>query len=270
MIHDPAPLASSRDHPAVGLRLLGAFALTADADEVSLTPSAQRLLAYLALEPRWTPRAALAATLWPDSADQRAAGNLRSTLWRITRSVGQVTVTANTHRVRLDERVDVDIVRAERWARECVGIGGVALTAGDLLEDDLLPDWTEEWVAVRRESFRQVRLRALEALCARGRSEGRLREALDAGLAAVAADPLRESAHRQLVEVHLADGNLAEALRQYHFYRRILAARLGLAPSPTMRRLVAPLLTRSGRPVDNPSARLAGPEGRSYRVRADG
>jgi DNA-binding SARP family transcriptional activator len=95
---------------------------------------------------------------------------------------------------------------------------------------------------VHRECFRQLRLSALESLCAHRRDHGRLREALSVGLTAVAADPLRESAYRELVAVHLADGNVAEALRQYHFYRRLLGSRLGLAPSRVMHDLVAPLL----------------------------
>jgi DNA-binding SARP family transcriptional activator len=50
-----------------------------------------------------------------------------------------------------------------------------------------------------------------------------------------------------VIEVHLAEGNQAEALRQYDGYRRLLAAELGLRPSESIGRLVAPLL---GRPLD--------------------
>jgi DNA-binding SARP family transcriptional activator len=63
-------------------------------------------------------------------------------------------------------------------------------------------------------------------------------------MAAVAADPLRESAHRRLALVHMDEGNFAEALRQYDVYRRLLRTELGLPPSPRFRRLVAPLLER--------------------------
>jgi DNA-binding SARP family transcriptional activator len=98
-----------------------------------------------------------------------------------------------------------------------------------------------------REWFRQIRLHALEALCDRYRDDGRLDAALDAGITAVAADPLRESAHRQLALVHIEEGNFAEALRQYEVFRRLLRTELGLAPSSRFRKLVAPLL---GRPLD--------------------
>lgn len=229
---------------AVRLRLLGVFALTVGGHEVPLPPNACRLLAYLGVERRWVARSTTAGTLWPSADPTRAAGNLRSTLWRITRSVGRVVIAVRAHSLRLDDDVEVDVDRVERAARRCEG---PAADDPESLGLDLLPDWDDDWVEVHRECFRQVRLRALESLCERHRLTGRLRQALHLALAAVTAEPLRESAHRQLVEVHLAEGNAAEAVRQYHFYRHILDERLGLTPSPAMHRLVAPLLAHSPR-----------------------
>ena len=54
-----------------------------------------------------------------------------------------------------------------------------------------------------------------------------------------ALEPLRESAHRTVVCVHLAEGNVAEALRAYENFRTLLAHELGVRPSDHMRRLVA-------------------------------
>ncbi|WP_086663427.1 bacterial transcriptional activator domain-containing protein [Lentzea kentuckyensis] len=53
---------------------------------------------------------------------------------------------------------------------------------------------------------------------------------------------MRESAHRTLVEPHLADGNPAQAVRQYQSYRELLRAQLGLEPSPHIHDLMRPLL----------------------------
>ena len=61
------------------------------------------------------------------------------------------------------------------------------------------------------------------------------------GLAAVAGEPLRESAHRALITAYLAEGNRSEALRQYRFFRHLLADELGLEPSPLMESLVDPV-----------------------------
>jgi DNA-binding SARP family transcriptional activator len=45
-----------------------------------------------------------------------------------------------------------------------------------------------------------------------------------------------------IVRIHLAEGNAAEAVRAYRTCRRLLAAELGVAPSPAFHRLV----TRAG------------------------
>lgn len=68
-------------------------------------------------------------------------------------------------------------------------------------------------------------------MCERLTALGRYGQAVDAGLAAVQGEPLRESAHRALIAVHLAEGNHAEALRQYRWFRQLLADELGLRPS---------------------------------------
>ncbi|HEX9311675.1 MAG TPA: bacterial transcriptional activator domain-containing protein, partial [Actinomycetota bacterium] len=62
-------------------------------------------------------------------------------------------------------------------------------------------------------------------------ASGRFAEAVESGLAAVAAEPLRESAHRCLINAYLAEGNAGEAIRQFVRYRDLLRAELDLAPS---------------------------------------
>ena len=81
-------------------------------------------------------------------------------------------------------------------------------------------------------------LRALDALCERLTGAGRLALAMEVGLASVAGEPLRESAHRAVIKIHLAEGNKAEALRQYRLYRNLLHERLGLSPSAQIEKLV--------------------------------
>jgi DNA-binding SARP family transcriptional activator len=78
-------------------------------------------------------------------------------------------------------------------------------------------------------------------MCARLTSTGRFGEAIDAGLAAVHGEPLRESAHYILIKAHLAAGNRCEAARQYERCRRLLLDELGLEPAPALRRLLSVL-----------------------------
>jgi DNA-binding SARP family transcriptional activator len=109
---------------------------------------------------------------------------------------------------------------------------------------ELLPDWYDDWVVIERERHRQLRLHALEQLSARLSADGRHAAATEAGLAAIASEPLRESAHRVLIAVHLAEGNRGEALRQYRVCCGLLDRDLKVGPSPALQALVAPLLVR--------------------------
>jgi DNA-binding SARP family transcriptional activator len=64
-------------------------------------------------------------------------------------------------------------------------------------------------------------------------------QAIAAALAAVRAEPLRESSQRALITAHLAEGNVSEAVRNLDSYRRLLLAELHIAPSVELENLVA-------------------------------
>ena len=59
----------------------------------------------------------------------------------------------------------------------------------------------------------------------------------------MAAEPLRESAHRAVITAHLAEGHHVEALRHYTAFRNLLAAELGLDPSPQLGELTREVTT---------------------------
>jgi DNA-binding SARP family transcriptional activator len=97
---------------------------------------------------------------------------------------------------------------------------------------ELLPGWYDDWVLFERERLRQLRLRTLEVLASHYTESRQFGPALDAALESVRIEPLRESAHRAVVAVHLAEGNVVEALRHYHGFRDLLFDELGIDPSP--------------------------------------
>lgn len=232
------PLAGSRNRGTKArLTLLNSFAILQGGQAVPLQPSAQRVVAFIALHEHPLQRAYVAGCLWLSTPEERALANLRSALWRIHRAGPRLVETTGSQ-LHLGSDVSVDLRQAEGLARRAL----VQAVPADLdiepLTGDLLPDWYDEWVLLERERFRQLRLRALETLCQRLTSAGRLNEALEAGLAAVAGEPLRESAHRALIGVHLAEENVAEAIRQYRLCKRLLQEQLGLAPSATMQELI--------------------------------
>ncbi|PWW66976.1 AfsR/SARP family transcriptional regulator [Actinokineospora spheciospongiae] len=231
------------------LRLLGGFGLTVGETAVPVVPGAQRLLAYLVLHAEPVSRAAAARSLWPGATPTRASACLRSTLWRLMKwQLPLVTTAGDTLAAHRAVSVDVWTVRALAHEPCDHGIPGPEVPSG-LLGGELLPGWDEPWVAQEREWFRQVRLRTLEMLSERYRRAGDLYLAHKTAVAAVRVDPLRESAHRALVELHLADGNPAEAVRQFHHYRALVRRELGLDPSPAISGLVHHLVAERPRPV---------------------
>lgn len=235
--HDRAPDGGAR----LRLALLEGFAVERDGVSLDLPPSAQRVLAFVALHTRPLQRAYVAGSLWADSSEERAHACLRSALWRLGRG-GHRLVTGSPPLLRLCDEVAVDLRESELLARAALaGAVDEGLVTALALGGDLLPDWYDDWVLLERERYRQLRLRALDELCERLADAGRFTEAFEAGLASVTSDPLRESAHRALVRMHLAEGNVGEAVRQYQLCRHLLEEQLGLEPSGLMDELVAHL-----------------------------
>ncbi len=209
---------------------------------MNLRLNMQRLVAFLALTNRPQRRLFVAGTLWPDSTEDHAAGSLRTTLSRI-HETGLALVGASKQSVWLEPAVSVDVHELQAAAERLVASrNGARFEAVDFrtFGGDLLPDWYDDWVLAERERLRQLRLHTLEWLCDRLSAAGRHGQAIQAGLAAVAGEPLRESAWRALIRAHLAEGNRNEALRCQRSFRRMLADELGAAPTAAFDRLFAP------------------------------
>jgi DNA-binding SARP family transcriptional activator len=228
--------------PSARLRLLSEFQLLIDGSAIRLPHSVERVIAFLGVQRAPVNRARLAASLWPDVADQRANGDLRSALWRLRRITGVIEERDN--RLALGPGVAVDVADMAALTQELIGEPQQPSLArlADLVQgEDLLPGWDEDWLIVERERYRMLRLRALERSAEVLLDADELGPALDAALASVATEPYRESAHRLVVKVHLAEGNYADAVGTYRAFRRLLADELGIAPSPRMEELIAPL-----------------------------
>jgi DNA-binding SARP family transcriptional activator len=224
--------------PVIQLSLLRGFELRVAQRPVALVSSAQRLVAFLALRDKALSRAHVAGTLWPETTTSRANANLRSSLWRVQRSCRQL-ISASARHLALTPGVAVDVRAAITYAQRLLDhTAALDILHWSDLAADLLPDWYDDWALLDRERYHHLRLHALEALCERLAAAGRYGEAIDTGLAAVRAEPLRESAHQALIKAHLAEGNRWEAFRQYERCRRLLLDELGLEPSSALHALL--------------------------------
>lgn len=225
-------------HDLPHLELLDGFRLHHAGTTIRVQPSAQRLLALLALHDRPLQRSYVAGRLWTDSPQETANANLRTSLWRLRHPSCRL-VQATSSDVAMAGGVLIDVRDAAARAERV--LGGRA-EEGDLRAlvraGELLPDLYDDWIVIERERFRQLRLHALERLCEQCQDSGHFAEAAEAGLAAIATDPLRESAHRVLIRSYLAEGNVGEAARDYRFYRDLAREELGIEPSPGLRGLI--------------------------------
>jgi len=144
--------------------------------------------------------------------------------------------------LRLSPDVVVDVREVSRLAKFVTDPGTDVTTLGLeelLVAGELLPGWYDDWVVLERERQRQICLHLFEGLCQRWTRDGQFEKAVMAGLAAVAQEPLRESANRVLMRAYLANGNTGDAIRQYLRYKDVLWAELRLEPSGQMMQLVA-------------------------------
>jgi DNA-binding SARP family transcriptional activator len=226
------------------VELLQQFQVTIDGRSLTLGRSDERLVAYLALEDRFLARDHIAGVLWPDTSQPRAAASLRRALSLVRRHAPGLTLSRG-HRLALSSQVGVD-VRVQRQLIEAITSGERATAdAGELrlLRGDLLPDWDEPWLTASRQELFQLRLISLEAVAIAYLSADRPASALAVALRVACEEPLRESAHRLVIEAHLAQGNRAEATRHYVSYRAQLWSELGLRPGSGMEALMTPVLS---------------------------
>ncbi len=226
----------SKISPSLEIRLLGTFQIVVNGIPTAPLRSrqGQALLGLLALRhASEIDREWLAFALWPDSSEAQARYNLRRNLTDLRRSLGSeaarlLAPTPRTLRLDLTGAVadfaDFDAALAaggrEHWEQ-----------AAALYRGDLLPGCDMEAINRERERRTQGYFEALEHLAAEAAAEnpgaaaGWLRRLL-------AADPLRESALRDLMRLLAQRGEFAAITEAYRNFRVYLRRELSADPAP--------------------------------------
>lgn len=229
------------------LCLFGALTLCRGGHDVFLQLSAQRLIALVALR-TVVRRDEAGGILWPDVPDTRAAARLRTALWRLRRSGLDVLAAANGQ-LLVHDGIEVDY-----WDWMALALRIIdhpeSVTEGDFgslrRRGELLPGWYDDWILLERERVRQLQLHVLEVAAEQLLEQGRYAVALEFALGVLCMEQTRESAHRLVIRVHLAEGNVGEAWYQYKRCERVLDKELGVKPSGQLWALVrTELSTRS-------------------------
>lgn len=223
--------------------LLGGFRLSHGGAEVHLPRPAQRLVAHLVLKGQ-TDRQVLSGRLWAELPEQAARAALRNALWQTARRQPGLVNRGRFLSLSEDSIVDVHTMRTCAWAaiegdpQEMTEAATMAaLTA--CKDSELLPGWYDDWLDDVREELRQLRMHALESLSRSLLAQRRFALALHCALEVTHMEPLRETAAASVINVHLAEHNLVEAVRFYDDVARRLADELGVQPSVQLRNLIS-------------------------------
>ncbi len=195
------------------------------------TRKATALLAYLALSGERPSRDWLAAFLWPDTDDRRAKAALRRTLSALKSAVGAAAIFASREAIGLE----ADAVWCDVMAfRQALQQGDLA-AAVTLYRDDFLAGFTlrdsipfDDWQLQEQESLRRELAQALAQLAQTTTGE----TAVTYARRWCRLDPLREDAHRRLMQLLAVNGRYTDALMQYRECVRILDEELGVSPLP--------------------------------------
>ncbi|MFQ5409670.1 MAG: BTAD domain-containing putative transcriptional regulator, partial [Anaerolineales bacterium] len=227
----------------LAVKLLGQFVIEREGEPVELlSRPAQALLAYLLLHPHTkTRRERLGGLLWPDATDRNARANLRQTLWRLRKAVGDELFVADKIAIGLNPDVaytlDVDrltSVSADSPLPDL--IDGVSAFGGPLL-----PDFYDDWVAPERERLQGLFDERVRTLIRRLEADGRWQEVLEWGECWIALNHAPEPAFRALMRAYAALGDAAGIATAYARCAARLELDLGLEPSEETQALYAQL-----------------------------
>jgi DNA-binding SARP family transcriptional activator len=179
-----------------------------ETDGREIPEGGKRLIAYAALHRGRLDRRHAAGTLWPFCDDVRAAGNLRSALWRL-RAAGLTLLEADKRQVWLHPGVTADADQVAAWALRLIDGGPVSdrdEATWHRCRPGLLPGWPDEWVGPYRERLRQRVLHAMEARARALLAAGDPQQALTAARLLITAEPHRSTAHHLLAAITRAAG----------------------------------------------------------------
>lgn len=232
----------------------GDLTLKLNSDPVAglVSRKADALVVYLARAGKPVARETLAGLLWDDSSQSAALTNLRVVLASLKRVLGDY-VEATRESIELTGDHWLDAAELELGLARLGGESGrgrasqsnpltraaatqlaaaLDLYRGDFLQGFFLREASgfEEWVLLERERFRQQVIEALHHLVEFYVGCGEYRSGLTWARRLLELDPLRESAHRQVMVLLARDGQLTSALAHYESCGRLLEKELGVQP----------------------------------------
>lgn len=235
------------------LSLLGQTTILLDGQPVTglTSRTAEALLIYLVCEQRPFLRPWLADFFWDERSPQQAATNLRTVLSMLRKALGDfLLISRESVAFNQDAGHWLDVAEfEERWSALEPGVHGMAPLAEetvselravlDLYQGNFLAGYYlsesrgfEEWTLLTQERLRRQATVGLRRLAAYYLDTGQYEPGIRYAGRLLALDPYDENVRRQMMWLLARSGQRHAALQQYHAGRRLLAAELGVEPSP--------------------------------------
>lgn len=229
----------------LALTLFGPIAITRDGEPVApfRSQTEMALLVYLAHTGQTHNREAVADLLWEARTTSQSLSNLRTTLSRLRKHVGdELVVTRKTLAVQPGAIDPIDSVRFQQ-AIESPGTPQTATEAAqlkaalDLYTADFLagiylsdaPRFNE-WVTIEQERLRLLMVAGLQQLISYALEQQDSPLGINAARQWLALDDLHEAAHARLIHLLALDGQTGAALDQYDNLVAMLDEEFGLEP----------------------------------------
>jgi predicted ATPase/DNA-binding SARP family transcriptional activator len=244
------------------VRLFGKFEVRLDGRPIEI-PSrpAQSLLAYLMLNAdRSHRREKLAGLLWPDSEEVNARNNLRQTLWRLRKAVGEDYFLADRVSVGFNPnanyRLDVAILQegvAEKDSADAL------IRSVSVYEDILLPGFYDDWVVLEQGRLQAIFEDRMQMLLDRLVEEARWREVREWAERWIAQGQVPEPAYRALMMAHAGLGDQATVATVFQRCAEALDKEIGVESSTETRELFQRLTAGRGLPRAQAGGTESGP-----------
>ena len=211
--------------------------------ELSLpTRKTRALLAYLAVNAdKPQRRERLMTLLWGDRGDRQARQSLNQAL-RSIRRLGEVEgvqlLNSDGEKVVLrGDALETDIAQFQATAGEDPA-KAAGIYAGPFLDNVSIAEPSfEEWQHATRSQLQDLACDALAKTAATATSSGDFKAAIELTKRLLSLDPLREDAHRRLMQILHESGDRAAALRQYQVCAEALKKELQVEPGVETRSL---------------------------------
>jgi two-component SAPR family response regulator len=191
----------------------------------------------------------IALEFWPDISPARLKMRFKINMYRIRRALGQDVILFENDRYGFNQTIDYT------WDRKRVDSLLLALKDGNsdektrlliqvtsVLKNLYVEDVDAEWAVSDRLRYQDLYRDLMVELAGIYLNEGRHQECLEIAKIVLNSDPLREAAHRMIIQAYASLHNLSGMILQYRTYQEALMAELGIQPSTEMNTFFEQLL----------------------------